>query len=358
MAEAVTGRTDTDRPVRLAVLGAGLIGKRHIEQVLAQPDAVLTAVVDPSPAARALAAETGVPWYPSFAAMAREDKPDGIIIATPNRMHVENGLESIAAGVPALVEKPIADDLAAATRLVEAAEAAAVPLLVGHHRRHNPLIREARKAIDAGRLGSVVAVQGTCWFYKPDEYFEIAWRREKGAGPVFLNLIHDVDLLRYLCGEIVEVQALESNARRGNAVEETAVILLRFASGALGTVNVSDTIAAPWSWEFTSGENPAYTHTPETCYTIGGTRGSLTVPCLDLWHHPTRPSWWEPIVRERLPVDDRDDPLGLQVRNLCNVIRGREAPVVSGREGLNTLKVIAAVKEAAATGRRVEPACA
>jgi len=91
-----------------------------------------------------------------------------------------------------------------------------------------------------------------------------------------------VDLLRYLCGDVVSVQALESNHFRGNAVEDTAVILLRFASGAMGTVNVSDTIAAPWSCEFTSGESPAYTHTPETCFWIGGTRGSLTIPYLDL----------------------------------------------------------------------------
>jgi predicted dehydrogenase len=320
--------------------------------VLAAPDAELMAIVDPSPAAQALARENGVGWHPNFATMIRTEKPDAVIIATPNQMHVENGLECIAAGVPALVEKPIADDVAGATRLVEAAERAGIPLLVGHHRRHNPLIQEAKKAIEDGLLGQIVSVHGTCWFYKPDDYFDVPWRREKGAGPVFLNLIHDVDLLRYLCGDIVSVQAIESNALRRNAVEETAVILLRFANGALGTVNVSDTIVSPWSWELTSGENPAYAHTEEACYLIGGTRGSLTVPHLDLWHNKTRPSWWEPILRERLPMTAAD-PLALQIRNLCRVVRGIEAPVVSGREGLKTLKVIAAVKEAAASGQFV-----
>jgi len=344
----------TAPPVRLAVLGAGLIGKRHIEHVLAQPDAELAAVVDPTPAAKALAEEKGVAWFPSFEAMvAAGVRPEGAIVATPNQLHVENGLECVAAGVPALVEKPLADDVASATRLVEAGEAAGGPLLPGHHRRHNPLIREAKRVIDSGRLGTIVAVHGICWFYKPDEYFDVAWRREKGAGPVLLNLIHDVDLFRHLCGEVVAVQAQETNTVRGNAVEDAAVILLRFAGGALGTFNVSDAVVAPWSWEFTSGENPAYAHTPETCYQIGGTRGSLTVPYLDLWHNPTRPSWWEPIERERLPVG-REDPLGLQVRQFCRVIRGEEAPLVSGREGLLTLKVIAAVKEAAATSRMVE----
>ncbi len=288
-----------DTPVKLAVLGSGLIGKRHIEHVLNEDCAELMAIVDPSDFGKSLAAEKGTSWYPNFATMIQQERPEGVIISTPNQMHVANGLEAVAAGIPALVEKPLADDVAAATTLVEAAEKADVPLMTGHHRRHNPMIQEAKKAITAGRLGQVVSVHGSCWFYKPDDYFDISWRREKGAGPVFLNLIHDVDLLRYLCGEVVEVHAMESNALRGNAVEETAVILLRFASGVLGTVNVSDKIVSPWSWEFTSGENPAYAHTQETCYMIGGTLGSLTVPYLDLWHNPTKPSWLEPIVRER-----------------------------------------------------------
>ncbi|MGI4801790.1 MAG: Gfo/Idh/MocA family protein [Janthinobacterium lividum] len=342
----------TDAPVKLAVLGAGLIGKRHIEHVLAEDCAELMAIVDPTDMGRTLTAEKGTHWYPDFATMLRQERPEGAIISTPNQMHVDNGLDVVAAGVPALVEKPLADSVAEATRLVDAAERAGVPLMTGHHRRHNPLIQAAKQAIDGGRIGQVVSIQGTCWFYKPDDYFDIPWRREKGAGPVFLNLIHDVDLFRYLCGDVVEVQAMESNALRGNAVEETAVILLRFASGVLGTVNVSDKIVSPWSWEFTTGENPAYTHTQEACYQVGGTLGSLSVPYLDLWHNPTKPSWWEPIERERLSLVEKD-PLGLQVRNLCEVVRGTAAPVVSGREGLQTLRVIEAVKQAAASGRAV-----
>ena len=65
----------------------------------------------------------------------------------------------------------------------------------------------------------------------------------------------------------------------------------------LGTISVSDTVVSPWSWELTSGENPAYPHTGETCYTVGGTLGSLSIPHLDLWRNPAEPSWWEPIGR-------------------------------------------------------------
>lgn len=340
------------KAIRLSVMGAGLIGKRHIEHILARPEANLASIIDPTPAARELAQSLNVAWYPFFQNIPIEDQPEGIVVATPNQMHVANGMECIGAGIPVLIEKPIADDLAGAEMLVEVAERQAVPLLVGHHRRHNPMIKRAKAEIESGRLGQIVSVHGMFWLIKPDDYFDLAWRREKGAGPVFLNLIHDVDLLRYLCGEVVAVQAAQSNKVRGNAVEETAVIILHFASGALGTVNVSDTIQAPWSWEFSTGENPAYSRTQEICYQIGGTSASLAIPHLDLWHHPSQASWWAPIACERLSYKP-EDPLGVQIANFCAVIRGSAEPVVSGREGLNTLRVIDAVKRAAESGTRV-----
>jgi predicted dehydrogenase len=242
--------------------------------------------------------------------------------------------------------------VASGTKLVEAAERAGVPLLVGHHRRHNPMIQQAKAVIDSGRLGSVIAVHSFFWLHKPDDYFEIEWRRQPGSGPVFLNLIHDVDLLRYLVGEIESVQAFESNAVRRNGVEETTTALLKFVNGALGTVSVSDTIVAPWSWELTAGENPAYPHTDQACCQIGGTHGSMTIPTLEVWINADKRSWWEPLHSERVYAPAAD-PLRLQMRNFARVIKGTEAPLVSGREGLATLKVIEAVKTASREGRRV-----
>ena len=191
------------------------------------------------------------------------------------------------------------------------------------------------------------------WLFKPDDYFDIEWRRQKGAGPVFLNLIHDVDNLRYLFGEVVSVQARESNAVRGNAVEETSVILIEFESGLLATLSVSDSVVAPWSWEMTTGENPAYPKVDKACYVIGGTHGSMTIPALDLWKNPDKRSWWVPLDKSRI-VFDEADPLALQIQQFCKVIRGEEPPLVSGREGLNTLRVISAVKQAARSGELIK----
>ncbi|MDP2733338.1 MAG: Gfo/Idh/MocA family oxidoreductase [Hoeflea sp.] len=339
-------------PVKLAIAGTGAIGKRHAEAIAVSPDAVLHSIVDPSDDGRAYAIRIGAEWHASLTALFEAGRPDGVIIATPNQIHVANALKCIAAGVPALIEKPLATDVEAARDLVASGERAGVPLLVGHHRRHNPLIALAKKHIADGHLGTVVAVHGMFWLFKPDEYFDTQWRREPGAGPVFLNLIHDIDLLRHLIGEIVSVHALTSNAVRGNAVEETAALVFRFDNGALGSFSLSDTIVAPWSWELTAVENPAYPATGQSCYFIGGTHGSMELPNGRVWTNAGARSWWEPISAASYPVS-REDPLVCQINQFIRVIRGEEPPLAPASEGLNTLRVIDAVQRSARSGLAV-----
>ena len=149
-------------PVKLAVLGAGLIDKRHANHVASEAGAALSAIVDPSDIGRKLAERLGTRWFRSFAEMMATDRPEGVIIATPNQLHVTNGLEAIDAGMPAIIEKPIADDLAGGARLVQAAEKASVPILVGHHRRYNPMIGRPRRSSTAA--GSAASCRCTVTF--------------------------------------------------------------------------------------------------------------------------------------------------------------------------------------------------
>jgi len=158
-----------------------------------------------------------------------------------------------------VVEKPLEDTVESATKLVEAAEAANVPLLTGHHRQHSPIMGKARAVVQSGVLGPIVAVMGSSVFYKPDDYFEVGggWRRQPGGGPILLNLIHEVNNLMSLVGDIVTVQAMTSNATGGFPVEDTAAILFRFANDALGFM-LSDTASSARSWEQMSQENKDY----------------------------------------------------------------------------------------------------
>jgi predicted dehydrogenase len=344
------------RSVRIAVAGAGLIGKRHIEEVDDSSHAQLAAVVEPGPAGPPLAEKLGVPLHQSLADLFERDKPDGVILATPNRLHVDGGLECVAAGVPVIVEKPIGDTVEGATRLVEAGEKAGVPVLTGHHRNYSPVMAKAREIVQSGRLGPIVAVVGTALFYKPDDYFDVSggWRRKPGGGPILLNLVHEMNNLLSLVGDIVRVQAVTSSATRGFPVEDTAAMVFTFANGALGTFLLSDAAASARSWEQTSQENASYpTYDDEDCYHIAGTTGSLSVPTMRLKIFSGTRSWWEPFETSTEGLE-RSDPLANQVTHFAAVIRGDAQPICSGRDGLKTLKVVDAVVEAARTGQPVD----
>jgi predicted dehydrogenase len=344
---------------RIAIVGAGAIGRRHIQLVRASNECTLAAIVDPMPGAAAIALEAGVPHHASLDALfaSAGSRPDGVIIATPNALHAEQALACIEAGVAALVEKPLAHTVAEGMRLCAAAEAAHAKLLVGHHRAHSPILAKAREIVASGRLGRIVAATGSAMFCKPDDYFSAApWRTQPGAGPILINLIHDIGNLRSLCGEISAVQAFSSSAARGFAVEDTAAISLRFASGALGSFMLSDSAASARSWEQTSGENPDYASSPdEDCYLVAGTLGSLAIPTMRLKTYAREQdrSWRQPFLEE-IAEARRSDPLELQLAHFCAVIRGTVAPLVSVRDGLQNLRVIEAIAEAARSGCAVE----
>ncbi len=347
------------RVFQLAVAGAGLIGRRHIELIEANPRTQLCAVVDPTPASRDFAAGLGVAHFESLDALFAQagSKPDGVILATPNHLHVPGALACAQHGVPAIIEKPVADSFQAGRQLVAALEKSGVPMLVGHHRRHSSTLQLARRAIQSGQLGRVVTVMGSAQFYKPDSYFEQgAWRKEAGGGPILINLIHEMDNLRYLCGEIESVHAIASNAVRHFAVEDSAVMTLKFASGAIGTFTLSDSVAAPRSWEQTSGENTAYPRYPaEDCYFIAGTQGSIAVPTLRTWSYAKdgrEPGWWTPFVEQALPLE-AVDPLAAQLEHFCNLIEGKAEPIITVSDALQSLLTVEAVRQSIATGKTV-----
>ncbi|MEX0320198.1 MAG: Gfo/Idh/MocA family protein [Ruegeria sp.] len=338
----------------IAIIGAGLVGRRHVVASRTLRDVDLIAAVDPSAQGHAFATENGVPCYGTLDELFDNQTPDGVILATPTTLHVEQGIECIRRGCPVLVEKPIAVEASDALSLVREADRLGVPLLVGHHRRHNPIIRAAKDAIETGEIGNVRAVHVNCWFYKPDEYFDAApWRKKVGAGPISVNLVHDIDLMRHLAGEVVSVQAQSVRSERGFENEDVAAALLTFETGAIGTISVSDSIVAPWSWEMTSRENPVYPPTSESSYMIGGSHGSLSVPDLRLWtHQDGQRDWWTPISATAMKCG-ASDPLVNQLRHFADVVRNGVAPIVSGWEGLRTLQVIEAIQNSCKSGRAV-----
>ena len=342
---------------RIAVAGAGSIGLAHMAVAQKSPTCMLSAVVDPAPAAESAAAKAGVPLFKSLDELFSKDPPDGVILATPNQLHVEHALKCIDAGLPMLLEKPIAPTMEEGERLVKIADASGAKILIGHHRAHSPIMAKAKEVVDRGALGPLVAVMGSAVFFKPERYFsEAPWRRQIGGGPILLNMIHEVHNLRMLCGAIIAVQALASHATRGFPVEDTVAINLRFANGALGSFMLSDTAACARSWEQTSKENKAYpTYPDEDCYVVIGTFGSLSVPTMRLktYDKAEDRSWWKPF---RMSVAEmvRDDPLVRQFEHFGAVVRGEVEPLVTARDGLANLRITEAIVRAAKSGQTVD----
>jgi predicted dehydrogenase len=334
---------------KIALFGAGLVGRQHLDRIVEHAE--LLAVVDPDPASQELCERIGASWFADHEKCLDQTQPDGVVVATPNHLHDQHAQACIARNIPLLIEKPISSRSETARDIVDAARIAAVPLLVGHHRRHNPAVEAAKRLLEAGTLGDIVAATGQFWLFKPEAYFDQDWRKREGAGPVFINLIHEIDLLRHLCGEIRAVQAAESRRTRGFDVEDTASFIFEFESGALGTFSLSDTIVSPWSWEFTAQENPAYPHVPGHSLMIGGTDASISLPDLQIWRHRTEKSWWQPIEAEDVPADD-GVALDRQFLHFLDVIAGTAVPKVTGADGLQNLIVIEALKAAARTGAR------
>ena len=342
------------RKLRIAVAGAGVIGREHCTLISAHPGAEIAGIADPASAARALAESLSVPHFGDLETMLDTVRPDGAIVALPTGLHKFAALACIGRGIPCLVEKPVAATLADAVDMARASEDAGIPVLVGHHRRHSSDIREARRVVRSGKLGRVATVSGMCWVDKPDNYFDVAWRREPGGGTLLINLIHDVDCLRFIIGEIRRVGAFVSNNVRGFDVEDTASVSFEFDNGALGSFTISDAVASPYSWERTSGQALYFPYQPGNYLFIGGRAGSLEVPGMALWSHGSEgQDWQDRLDCEVLPLDGTQTYEN-QLTHFLKVITGDTPPVIDAADATRTLAVILAVKRAAKEGRVVD----
>jgi predicted dehydrogenase len=342
----------TPSKIPVAVIGAGIIGRSHITRVNRLADFSLAAIVEPSDAGRDLAASLNIPWFAEPQSMLRQMRPAGAIVATPNQTHLQITKDCLDAGVATLLEKPIADTVLAAQALVEHQQRTGVPVLIGHHRRHNPINRRARAIIESGKLGRIVGVSALATMFKPEPYFNVQWRRQAGGGPILINLIHDIDMLRYLVGDIAAVQGFASHEIRKFPVEDSAAAVLRFANGALGTVLVSDSTVSPWSWDFCAGEQDHYTRQTVQTHFITGTHGSLSLPDLQLWNYQGERDWFTEITCQQSFVH-KGDPYDLQMANFKAIIEGRDQPLCSAMEGLRTLQATLAIKDASRSGQAV-----
>lgn len=338
--------------LRVAVIGTGLIGRKHIDLIEGIPGLELAATVNPSQLQGDPPVAEGVPNFVSHGDLLRSGPIGGAIIASPNETHADIAVDLITAGIPVLVEKPIAGTVEDGQRILAAAQHYNVPVLMGHHRRYNPIVSEMRELAASGTLGALVGFSGVWSVYKPDPYYGAAWRTGPTGGPVMINLIHEIDYLQAMFGNIASVGAMQAQKRRAHSSEEAVAVILRFECGAIGTIMLSDSAASPWSWEQATGENdPVFPMNSQSPYRFLFERGGVEFPSLKIWRQ-SEPDWSGPFAiedRNRL-VSPMRDVFVRQLEHFHDVALRAAPPQVTARDGLQALVAASTVRQAIEAG--------
>ena len=337
-----------DRPVRLALVGCGRISKNHLDAVARIDDLAFVSVcdIDAERAQRAGDA-TGAPWFTDLDTMLATVPSDVVVIATPSGMHPSHGIVAARAGRHVISEKPMGISLAAADALVRACDDHNVRLFVVKQNRLNPPIQLLKRAIDRGRFGRVYMANCTVRWTRPQEYYDQApWRGTwEFDGGAFMNQAsHYVDLMQWLVGPVESVIAKTATLARRIEAEDTGVAVLKFRSGALGTIEVT---------MLTFPKNL------EGSITILGEKGTVkiggtAVNKVEHW------SFADYDDDDKLIEQANTSPPSVYgfgheayYHNVLAVLRGEARPDTDGREGRKSLELILGIYESAKTGREV-----
>ncbi|MDR7523041.1 MAG: Gfo/Idh/MocA family oxidoreductase [Armatimonadota bacterium] len=238
-------------PLRMAVIGCGERGAGCCRAVAQTGNSRLVMVMDASPQrAREVARGLDVPWTTSLEEVLARDDVEAVVISTPHHLHAPQSLAAVRAGKHVVVEKPLATSLEDAAAVAVAARGAGVSFSINLSYRYLPHVAKARSLIEAGVLGDLYGVSLIYQKERFADYWEgrlggagSDWRmrRETSGGGILINLlIHFIDLLRYLPGlDLVEVSSAQATMEGPGEVEDVTALWLRYANGALATVNAS-----------------------------------------------------------------------------------------------------------------------
>lgn len=343
--------------VTVAIIGAGVIGKKHAQAISDSPNVKLAAIVDPTPAGRVLAEQFCSEYFESVnSLLSSSTTVEGAIICTPNETHVPIGKQLASAGLHLLVEKPLSPSAAEGMELLAHCTQCKVRVCVGHHRRQNPRIMAAKKALDRSVIGQVVGISGIWATLKTEDYFNGPgiWRREATGGVVLINVIHEIDLLQFLVGRVTRVYAEKAPSTRGHEAEEGIALTLRFENGVVGTFLALDNASSPFTFEQATGEFTYHPYTGQDCYRLFGRQGTLNIPQNELWT-PENPEkgWKSRLKTDIIPYLDGEAFLQ-QLQNFVEVVRGESSPSCTGEDGLAAVAVCEAIRTSLLENRPVE----
>jgi UDP-N-acetyl-2-amino-2-deoxyglucuronate dehydrogenase len=339
----------TGRRQRYALVGCGRISANHFAALEAHGNQVeIVDVCDIDPAALAKATErTGARGHASLTEMLKTTDADAVIVTTPSGLHPAQVIEIAESGRHVISEKPMATRWRDGLRMVEACDKAGVQLFIVKQNRRNATLQLLKNAVSSGRFGRIYMVAVNVFWTRPQDYYDsAAWRGtwEFDGGALMNQASHYVDLLDWLGGPIESLHAYTATLARNIEVEDTAVINVRWRSGALGSMNVTML---------------TYPKNLEGSITILGEKGSVKVGGVALnkienWEFDTPHADDEMVASASY---DTGSVYGfghqLYYDNVIGTLAGDCAAATDGREGLRSLEVLIASYLSARDGKRV-----
>ncbi|MES2378855.1 MAG: Gfo/Idh/MocA family oxidoreductase [Bacteroidota bacterium] len=340
-----------------AIIGTGAIAGIHATAIAATQNAQLVGVYNRSQSkAKAFADEYGCAAYDSMEDLLQVPDLNIVCICTPSGAHLEPALQSIAAGKHCLIEKPLEVTIEKSDQIIAAANAYNVIVAVVYPSRFYDVSRELKKAIEGKRFGNMVLGSAYVKWSRSEAYYKSAdWRGTwalDGGGALMNQAIHSVDMLQWCMGPVTSVQAFTTNALHKNIeVEDTAVAVLKFANGALGTIECS------------TATYPGVLKRLE----IMGTSGTVVMEDNDVvkWQFEHEQADDAKIISSFSPngtaKGGASDPLSIsylghqrQMEDLIQAIETGQKPLIDAEEGRRSVAIVLAIYESARTGKLIQ----
>ena len=331
-------------PLRFAIIGCGRIAQRHAEHI--NNKAQLTAVCDIVPEkADALAWQYDAKAYYSVADLLKDSNSfDVLSVCSPNGLHAEHSILALTAGVHVLCEKPMALTLADCGNMLQAAEKNNRRLFAIKQNRYNPPVAAVKQLIDEGKLGKINSIQLSCFWNRNEAYYANSWKGTKkmDGGTLYTQFSHFIDLLYWMVGDVEEVKAMMGNYEHSGSIEfeDTGVVILRFANGAIGTINYTVN---------------SYKKNMEGSLTIFAQKGTVKIGGQYL--NELEYQQIEGMVIENLPEGNKPNNYGTYVGSMSNhnlvydnvidVLEKGASITTSAFEGLKTVEIIQKIYAAA-----------
>lgn len=346
----------TQKTYHISIAGCSRVAHLHAKAIKNIPNARLTGAWSRTPSkAEEFAAAYDTKAYTDIAKMVRENKSDLVIVCNAHPYHLEPVIEAANAGANVLCEKPLASDLKDCDAMIEACRRNGVKLGVISQRRWLEPVRRIREAIDAGKLGTPAIATVTMLGWRDKSYYDSdewrgSWKKE-GGGVLVNQSPHQLDIMLWFMGAVDEVYGLWRNINHPYIeVEDTALAIIKFKSGAVGNIVVSNSQKPGiFGKVHVHGDNGASAgvQTDGGAMFIAGRTGVAEPPVNDLWTIPGEEHMLKEWIRKDTETFNNCDAtivyMQYQIEDFLKALGNNSDPLVTGEAGRRTVELFTAI---------------